>query len=116
MSVNIGMIVDIIAKEFKDIERKDKPTEKETQIAESIIESLKLHANNSAHKYNFNFSDPIYLTLHGASKPEEAGPAKKRARIESDAVVDDVFKSIAAKQKQTKWECKDCLAQNDQVG
>lgn len=28
---------------------------------------------------------------------------------------DDIFKSIVAKQKQSKWECNDCMTQNNQV-
>lgn len=50
-----------------------------------------------------------------ASKPtpQLAKPAQKEAA--PAAPVDDIFKSIVAKQKQSKWECKDCMAQNDQV-
>lgn len=53
-------------------------------------------------------------TAAAASKPTLlAKPTQKEAA--PVAPVDDIFKSIVAKQKQSKWECKDCMAQNEQV-
>lgn len=49
----------------------------------------------------------------GATK--EIKNAVKSAEGKPAAVVDDVFKSIVAKQKQSKWECQDCMSLNDQV-
>lgn len=43
-------------------------------------------------------------TSHGAAKVDIAS---------SKPVVDDVFKSLIAKQKQGKWECSSCMSQND---
>lgn len=51
----------------------------------------------------------------GAAKPGTASAKPTLVKEVPSAPVDDVFKSIVAKQKQTKWECKDCMAQNEQV-
>lgn len=50
----------------------------------------------------------------GAAK--KGGDAEvKVSHSKPAAVVDDVFKSLVAKQKQSKWTCNDCMSQNDQV-
>lgn len=49
----------------------------------------------------------------GAAKKGEA--PVKATQSQPAAAVDDVFKSIVAQQKQSKWECKDCFTKNDQV-
>lgn len=59
----------------------------------------------------------------GAAKPGSTAPAASKTtlvvamqkEVAPATPVDYIFKSIVAKQKQSKWECKDCMAQNDQV-
>lgn len=54
---------------------------------------------------SFTFSSPLTSTNKNANdnvKPKDA-----------TSKVDDVFKSIAAKQNQGKWECSSCLSRND---
>lgn len=54
----------------------------------------------------------------GSAKDKETtalSTGSSKVDASKSVVVDDVFKSIVAKQKQTKWECKDCCSQNDQV-
>lgn len=49
----------------------------------------------------------------GSTAPAASKPTEKEAA--PPAPVDDFFKSFVAKQKQSKWECNGCMAQNDLV-
>ncbi|XP_055303335.1 nuclear pore complex protein Nup153-like [Sitodiplosis mosellana] len=52
----------------------------------------------------------------GGSAPQKGDAPVKAAQSQpAAAAVDDVFKSIVAKQKQSKWECNDCMTSNDQA-
>jgi len=47
MEVHIGTIIDLIANEFKDVERNVKPTKRDKEIADSIIELLRSYSDGS---------------------------------------------------------------------
>lgn len=79
----------------------------------SLVAQQKQHKWSCRDCFASNESTLSKCACCGASK-ESTAPGKT-AQTQPAAPVDGVFKSIVAKQKQAKWECQDCLAQNDQV-
>lgn len=70
-------------------------------------------------------SYPITIDLKiTALSSDDSAPAAKSTQMKAPAISinnasDNVLKSIVAKQKQSikqsKWECKNCMAQNEKV-
>lgn len=63
-------------------------------------------------KPTFSFGNPTVLPSTSSSSGTTVAAAAATAPVAPAVQPDDIFKSIAAKQKSESWECGDCMTKN----